>query len=120
MATQKKVPVYNLFVPQGTDWSLTLIYRDENKNPKNITGYSVSMQARRSYDHPDKIVDLSTPSGGITIDGPNGKITIKLTSAQTGALRVFQGVYDILITDTAGEKSRLLMGSFEVLPAVTR
>lgn len=119
MARQHKIPIYNVFVPQGADWEITLIYKDENGIAKNLTGFGVAMQARRSFEHPDKLVDLSVGSG-ITLDAPNGKITIALTNAQTTALNVFKGVYDIVVTDTVPKKSRLLMGDFEVLPGVTR
>ena len=50
----------------------------------------------------------------------NGQITLTMTAAETANLTPGRYVYDLLITDGSGSKSRVIEGIVSVLPGTTR
>jgi hypothetical protein len=64
---------------------------------------------------------LTTENGRISIDEPNGLITLMLSAADTarGSLDS-SGVYDLEIIDVSGLVSRVIQGTFTVSKEVTR
>ena len=50
----------------------------------------------------------------------NGQITLTMTAAETANLTPGRYVYDLLITDSGGTKSRVIEGIVSVLPGATR
>jgi hypothetical protein len=69
----------------------------------------------------DWFVELTTGGGGITIDAPNGTITLELDDADT-TLILGGGVYDLELIDfpSAGDVRRVLSGSVYLSVEVTR
>ena len=53
---------------------------------------------------------LTSPTGGITIDGAQGKVTIRMTPTQTKKMFFPKSVYDLIITDSNLVKTKLLGG----------
>ena len=49
-----------------------------------------------------------------------GEITISLTDSQTTSLEAGRYVYDVLITASGGDKTRVVEGQVTVNPSVTR
>jgi hypothetical protein len=49
-----------------------------------------------------------------------GQITISLTDTQTAALEAGRYVYDLVITDSSGNKTRVVEGIATVNPSVSR
>ncbi len=110
------VYVSNLTVNTGTTFSqiFTLESADTN-SATDLTGYSASAQMRK---HPgsSSATDFST-----TITDPTGgKIRVGLTTSQTSSLKPGRFMYDVLITDAAGEVTRVLEGSVLVREGVTK
>ena len=81
MAGQK-----NWEVDQNTTFTFTVVYKDNDDNPINLTGCSAKMQVRDTKGGSKLAFSLTSPIGGITIDGPNGKVTVKMTPTQTNKL----------------------------------
>jgi hypothetical protein len=64
-------------------------------------------------------VTLTSPSGGITIDGPNGKLTVKMTPTQTSKIFYPKSSYDVMVVDSNGNKIKLLEGFMTLNRSVT-
>ena len=115
---------YNIQIYQGTDFERVFEKGTQNGavfTPTDLTGYSARMQARETIEASVPFIDLDTGTkGGITIDGPNGKITVTLSATATAALSPKGGYYDLELIDTLGKVTRLAMGAIFVSPEVTR
>lgn len=75
--------------------------------PIDITGYSVRLQAR---DHKGRLMlDLSTDNGGVSIDGPAGRMTFSASNVQTNAVDA-SGIYEVEMTTTSGDIYRVMSG----------
>ncbi len=107
--------VSNLYIDQGADFSTTLSLTDSNGDVLNLTGYSAVGQMRKTY-------GSSTVAATFTIAlvAGTGQVTLTLTDTVTAALTSGRYVYDVLITDSSGDKTRILEGHATVTPSVSR
>lgn len=112
--------VYNITIEQGATLRLSFIWKDSEEEPIDLTGYSARMQVRRSYSSTEKLLDLSTESGEITLGGAAGTITVEGDAAATELLKTKCGVYDLELTSQDGVVTRLIQGEVTVAPEVTR
>ena len=110
------VYVSNLTVNTGTTFSqiFTLESADTN-SATDLTGFTANAQMRK---HADALTFTNFSTQIINATG--GKIRVGLTTSQTAALKPGRHVYDVLITDTAGEVTRVLEGSVLVRQGATR
>ena len=120
-----KAGVYNIDVEKGSDFSLTLFYKNSLGTPIDLTGCSVKGDVKAEADL------AATPSTSFTCSIPSpqtdGKIIISLSKIQTSALAGVgpnykykkQYAYDIVITLQSGKVKRVLNGNLNVLPGVT-
>ena len=106
----------NIFIDQGSDFSTTVTINDTSGDPLDLTGYTALAQIRKTY------ASTTATDFGITFVNPrsDGQITISLTDNQTSALEFGRYVYDLLITDTGGNKTRVVEGIATVNPSVSR
>lgn len=86
--------------------------------PVNLTGWTGHMQARRFPSAGSVLVNL-TETAGLAL-GADGIIDVLLTAAQTAALPVTRGVYDLRLSYPGGDTIPLAAGDFIVRAAVTR
>jgi hypothetical protein len=114
MAGQK-----NFEVDQNATFSFVLEYKDDNGNAIDLNGASAKMQIRDIKGAAKLAVTLTSPSGGIVIDGPNGKLTITLTPTQTSKLFYPKSIYDIMLVDSNANKIKLLEGFMTLNRSVT-
>lgn len=114
MAAQK-----NWDVDQNTTFTFTVEYKDSNGNPIDITGSTIKMQVRDTKGGSKLAFTLTSPLGGITVDGPNGKVVIKMTPTQTNKLFYPKSSYDIMLTDSNLNKTKLLEGFLTLSRSVT-
>lgn len=117
---------YNITCEQGSTFSriITVEYPDPADPsatlPWDFTGYTGRMQIRRTIESATVMIELTTENNGIEYtDEENGEITIRMTAEQTAALET-SGVYDLEIINTSDEVSKLIKGTFTLLPEVTR
>ena len=80
-----------------------------------MTGFSATAQMRK---HPG--ASSATDFTAQIINATGGKIRVGLTTTQTAALKPGRFMYDVLITDTSGEVTRVLEGAVLVREGVTR
>jgi hypothetical protein len=114
MAGQK-----NFEVDQNATFSFVVEYKDENDNAIDLSGASAKMQVRDTKGGAKLAVTLTSPSGGITIDGPNGKLTVKMTPTQTNKIFYPKSSYDLMVIDSNGNKIKLLEGFMTLSRSVT-
>ncbi len=111
------VYVNNLVVNAGSDFNQTFTLEGSNTNSAlNLSGYTATAQMRKWAG------SSSATSFTATILTPNtsGKIELSLTSTETSNLKPGRYIYDILIEDTTGSKTRVVEGMVLVREGVTR
>ena len=107
--------IANLFIDQGTDFSITVDVTDAAGTALNLTGYSAAAQIRKTY-------SSSTASATFTtnIAAATGQVTLSLTDTETTNLEAGRYVYDLNINSSSGQKTRVVEGQATVTPGVTR
>ena len=122
--------IWNITAEQGATFSPTLIYKDSDGVPVEMTGWQARMQIRKTYGAATAQVELTTENGGITL-GAAGQIALLISAADMAALPAADVqtssqrppsrdyVYDLelIVGDVV---SRLLEGKFRVSRGVTR
>lgn len=106
--------IQNIFIDQGTTFSLSLAVNDQSGDLKDLTGYTVAAQMRKSY-YTNTAINF-TAAVSLPEDG---EVTISLTAVQTSAIKAGRYVYDIEITGD-GETLRVLEGIVVINPEVTK
>jgi hypothetical protein len=110
------IPI-NIKAERGTDFSATFTLRDEYGEYINLNSFSVTATYSNSYVSTNKNQFVTT-----VIHPLQGIIEIRLTAAQTSALKLPRYVYDIVVTspvNIGGTKFRVVEGIMEVSPGVT-
>jgi hypothetical protein len=118
MDTPVKPAKYTMVCPQGSTLDVQFTYKI-NKFPVNLTGYSARMQVRELHTSIDTLVSLTTGSG-ITLGGKAGTINILIPSTNTEGFKAVPHVYDIELISPNGSVTRILEGTFNITPEVTR
>ena len=103
----------NLVVDQGTTFTTSITFNDENGNTINFSTYSGSAQMRKHF------TSSNSTSFSVSLTS-NGIVTLSLTANQTGNLVAGRYVYDLEVTDQSNQISRLIEGIVTVTPNVTR
>ncbi len=106
--------IQNLYIDQGTTYSLSITVSDQNGDVKDLTDYTVRGQLRKSY-----YSSTSTSFTASATSPTDGEIAISLTATQTSALKAGRYVYDIEI-ESDEETLRVLEGIVVINPEVTR
>ncbi len=111
---------YDITIEQGATFQLNLIWKDSAGVPIDLTGYTAKMQVRQRYASDDAVLSLSTTAGTIVLGGVAGTINITGPAADTAAITIKQGVYDVELTSAGGIVTRLIEGCVAISPEVTR
>lgn len=106
--------VRNLYIDQGTTFSLSVTVSDQNGDAKDLTEYTISSQMRKSY-----YTSTSTSFTAVASDPTAGEITISLTAAETSDIKAGRYVYDIEAASDE-ETIRILEGIVVINPEVTK
>ena len=107
--------ISNRFIDQGADFTTTVTVTDSNGDAVSLAGYSAAAQIRKSYSS-----STSTAFTTSISNASGGEITITLSDTQTAALEAGRYLYDVLITASGGDKTRVVEGQVTVNPSVTR
>ena len=112
---------YDINIIQGSDYGLGISVTTSSGTPMDLTGASARLQARPTVSSPVTYIDL-VASSGIDILEPtaSGKIQISLSAAETSAINIDSGVYDLELTTSGGQVTRLLSGRVLLNREVTR
>ena len=106
--------IYNMTVQRRSDHSIQLVFKDNNNNPINLTGFTVEAQV---WDEPrsNKYADWSVAY----TNRVNGTVDISLTDTQTATFTPDVLRYDVLLTNTSGLKEYYLEGTIFVSEGYT-
>ena len=107
--------ISNIFIDQGADFTTTVTVSDANGDAVSLVGYSAAAQIRKSHSS-----STSTAFTASISNASGGEITITLSDTQTAALEAGRYLYDVLITASGGDKTRVVEGQVTVNPSVTR
>lgn len=108
---------YNLVCDQATTFNFQFQILNDN-TPWNLTNYDVVMTVRPFVGASTTTVVASTDNGMISVDGPNGRITVTIDATTTGNISASRYAYD-LVVDSGSVVTRILEGKFVVTGAVT-
>ena len=114
---------YNLDVIQGSTFSAQLSIKNADGTAVNLEGYSVRGHLSYNYGTGAYLVDLDPEINTTSpLTAASGVIDVKLTAAQTSALPVIMGVYDIETFNSSDpiEVNKVLDGKVRIHPEVTR
>jgi len=114
----------DLYIEQGATYRRTWRWNTVSPDgltltPINLTGYIARMQIRRSQGATAS-VSISTESGGITLGGTAGTVSIVLTDDQTDVLQPKSAVYDLELEAPNGDVYRFIQGRITVDPNITQ
>ena len=100
--------------------TMTLYLTSAKTTTKDLSGYTAAMDIRRKQSDSSALIALATGGSGITLGGDAGTITLVLTDTQTAASTPGPGVWDLELIDGDGQNTRLIEGTCEFTPSVTR
>ena len=108
---------YNLVCDQATTFNFQFQIKNDS-TPWDLTGYTGTMTVRPFVGASTTTVVATNDNGRISVDGPNGRITVTLSAATTAAIVASRYSYD-LVVDSGSVVTRILEGKFVVTGAVT-
>jgi hypothetical protein len=106
----------DLYLEQGTSFTTQLTLADTNGLAYNLSHFSVSSQARKSYYSANATINFVST----IYDSANGIIQLSANSSVTSGVRPGRLVYDVIISDSSNNVTRVLEGQIYVSPSVTR
>lgn len=117
------VPVYDITVNQGDDYSLQMVVSDGQNQPIDITGYKFTCKVRETAENDNVIAEADC----IIKDATQGVLDVSFSSDVTGKIDTdgdYYGetssyYYDIQQTNTNGRKERIVQGKFIVSPGIS-
>jgi len=108
--------IANLYIDQGTDYSITVDCTDSAGEVLDLTGYTAAAQMRKTYGSSTISATFAT-----SINASAGQVTLTLNDTQTTGLESGRYVYDLNITKTStSETTRVVEGQAILTPGVTR
>jgi len=113
-------------IKQGADRVISMIVKEDDDSPINISNYYARMQVRSNFDSNTVLDELTIDNDRITIteyvvDAQTFyKISLIFPNAVTSKYKFRNAFYDLEIVSSGGLVTRLLQGVFEVSPEVTR
>ena len=110
------VYVSNLVINAGATFSQQFdLAQSDDSSPLDLTGYTIAAQIRKHAGSSNSVSFTAS-----AMDALNGLVLISLTPEETASLKTGRHVYDIVITDAAGDKTRVVEGSVLVREGVTK
>jgi hypothetical protein len=120
---------YDLYIEQGSTFIRSCVYKDQNGDPVDLTGYALNAQIRRSYSDTTIAQTISIAIEDQTIPANVGKFIMSISAANTSLIAVNPAVdFENNITNytwdlelsAGGNVSRLLQGTVLISPEVTK
>lgn len=106
-------------VYRGETLQRVFTYKDADGVAVDLTGYSASMQVRKSLTD-GVALELSTVNSRITLGGAAGTVTLLVSATDTATIDVGQYFYDLELTSGSSVVTRLIEGRMQVKEAYTR
>lgn len=107
------VPVINIVIAQGTDFSEIFVSQETDGSTTNLDGYSGVSKIKK---HPGA---LKSSSFTVGITSTTGEVSIAMTAAASTKLQPGRYFYDVYLTAPSGSISRLVEGQADVTAGIT-
>ena len=112
---------HHFVIEQGATFSKTLTLKDSSDALINLTGYSGGeMDLRSNHDSSSAYLTLTTSNNRMTLGGSAGTVTLTISASDTSGLDIQDGDYDLELTDGSSNVYRILEGTFQVRPQVSK
>jgi hypothetical protein len=111
---------HDIYIEQGATFVKEIIWKDEDGNPFDLTGFTARMQIRRKKSSETSEYTATTENGSINLGDDAGTISILIPAIYTADFDFTKGVYDLELISYAGVVTRVLEGGVEVSKEVTR
>jgi hypothetical protein len=105
---------YNIVAEQGATFNLNFTVQ-VNGVALNLTGYTFAMQVRRSTSATTTLLNLTSATMTSV-----GHVSATVSAATMATVPAGRWVYDIELTSSGAEVTRILEGRFIVTPEVTQ
>ena len=105
----------NIYIDQGSDFTTVISLTDSNNDALNLTGYSALAQIRKTHGS-----TTISATFGTALTTTTGQVTLTLADTVTAAMTSGRYVYDVLLTDGSGDKTRVLEGQAILTPGVSK
>lgn len=105
----------NIIIDQGTDFEAIIDVSDTSGGPFNLDGYSVASQMRKNYASASAAATFTASH-----NSAGGQITLSLSKNFTNDLEPGRYLYDVEVTSAGGTTTRVVEGTVEVTPGITR
>lgn len=107
--------VKNLYIDQGSDFSAQITIYDDNNSPWNLTGYTGAAKIRKSY-YSTNYVNFTVSFNAVRT---TGIVILELSASQTSIMEQGRYLYDVVLSDSSGKKTRVIEGIVTINPGVT-
>lgn len=112
---------HDLTIYRGADFplrfTLTALNEAGESVPVDLTGWAVKSQIREKWGRDEPLLaEFAVTPETLTDDGV---FYLTLTDTQTAAMDAKKGVYDVILTDTAGIAEVYFRGDVEILKSST-
>lgn len=115
----RRTPIYNPEAfTQGDSWSMSIKVLDNNKAPKNLTGYTAKYQLRDKAG--GRLILGLTETSGISINTSTAEITFSITAAQSALFNFNKCKCSAQITSSAGVVQTLFIGDQEIYSRIVQ
>jgi hypothetical protein len=104
----------NLVIDQGTDFNTKIDLFDDADQPYDLTGFTVKSQMRKNY------ASETSYDFGATHNDDLGQIFLSMDNELSGSLEPGRYLYDVEITSSSNNISRVVEGIVTVTPGITR
>lgn len=111
----------NLVIYQGADYQQALELKDESQVLMDLTGYTFRGQARIKYSDTNPAFTLEFTLRDQIAD--TGLVDMLISASETSAVSISKQtsyLYDIEMVDTGGIVRRIIEGTIQLMPEVTR
>ena len=105
---------YNIVAEQGATFNLNFRVETDG-TPWNLTGYTFAMQVRRSTSATTTLLNLTSATMTSV-----GHVSATVSAATMATIPAGRWVYDIELTSSGNEVTRILEGRFIVTAEVTQ
>jgi hypothetical protein len=105
---------YNIVAEQGATFNLNFTVQIDGV-PLNLTGYTFAMQVRRSTSATTTLINITSATMTSV-----GHVSATVSATTMATVPAGRWVYDIELTSSGAEVTRILEGRFIVTPEVTQ
>lgn len=105
----------NIVIDQGADFEAVIDVVDSEDNAYDLTNHTIASQMRKNY-------AAASPAATFTCahNGSGGQIILSLPKADTVDLEPGRYLYDVEMTSSADDTTRVIEGIVTVTPGMTR